>query len=57
MNIRKETPLIQVVDEPIYPLKKEDLSAIKGVVLGGFLGGFLIVVVLLIRRLVKTILM
>lgn len=56
MGLRKETPLIQMVDEPIYPLTKERISKFKGVVIGGFLGGFIICLILLVRRFFKMIL-
>lgn len=50
VTLRKETPLIQVIDKPILPLKKERFGKAKGIILGGFLGGFLIVLFLIIRR-------
>ena len=53
VTVRKETPLIQVIDQPILPLKKEKFGKAKGIVMGGFLAGFLIVLVLIIRRIVK----
>lgn len=53
VTLRKETPLIQVIDQPILPLKKEKFGKAKGIVMGGFLAGFLIVLVLIIRRIVK----
>ena len=42
VTLRKETPLIQVIDRPILPLKKEKFGKAKGIVLGGFLAGFLV---------------
>lgn len=53
--LRKETPLIQVIDRPILPLEKQRFGKLKGIILGGFLGGFLIVFVLIIRRILKTV--
>lgn len=55
MSLLKETPLIQVIDEPIYPLPKEKISKIKGFILGGILGGFLIIFILLLSRFFKNI--
>ena len=55
VTVRKETPLIQVIDQPILPLKKEKLGKAKGIVIGGFLVGFLVVLGLIIRKLLKTI--
>jgi hypothetical protein len=53
VTLRKETPLIQVIDRPILPLKKEKFGKAKGIVLGGFLAGFLVVLVLIMRRVLK----
>jgi uncharacterized protein involved in exopolysaccharide biosynthesis len=43
MELAQQTPLIQVIDTPIMPLRIEGFGKIKGIILGGFLGGFLIV--------------
>lgn len=51
--VRRETPLIQVLDRPIYPLKMERFRKLKGIVLGGGVAGFLVVFVLVIRRVFK----
>ena len=53
VTVRKETPLIQIIDRPILPLKKEQFGKAKGIVLGGFLAGFLIVFWLIVRRIIK----
>lgn len=53
VTLRKETPLIQVIDQPILPLQKEKFGKAKGIVMGGVLAGFLIVIVLLVRRVLK----
>jgi hypothetical protein len=50
VTLRKETPLIQVIDRPILPLPKERFGKAKALVLGGFLGGFLIVICLILKR-------
>lgn len=55
MSLLKETPLIQVIDEPIYPLKKEKFGKFKGIVLGGFLFGFVTTLFLVIRKIYKNI--
>ena len=54
--LRKETPLIQVIDQPILPLKKEKFGKAKGIVLGGILAGFLVAMVVSFRKLLKSIL-
>lgn len=56
VTLRKETPLIQVIDSPILPLKKEKFGRLKGLVLGGFLAVFLTVLVLIVRRFLKLVL-
>lgn len=53
VTLRKETPLIQVIDRPIFPLKKEKLGKVKGFVLGGFLAVFLMMLFLTGRRFLK----
>ena len=55
VTLRKDTPLIQVIDRPILPLKKEQFGKLKGIVLGGFLAGFLMVLGLIGRRVLKAI--
>lgn len=52
----KETPLIQVVDGPVLPLKKDKLGKIKGIILGGFLFGFLTLCYFTFRMFFKNIL-
>jgi LPS O-antigen subunit length determinant protein (WzzB/FepE family) len=43
LDLIQQTPLIQVIDAPIMPLEIERLGKLKGIILGGFIGGFLIV--------------
>lgn len=49
ISVRRETPLIQVLDKPIYPLEKVGFGKIKGIVYGGFFGGFMGVFILIFR--------
>lgn len=51
ISLRKETPLIQVIDKPILPLEKDKVGKAKGIVLGAFILAFLTVVYLLIKKL------
>lgn len=53
VTLRKETPLIQVIDRPILPLAKERFGKVKGILIGGFLGGFFALLYFTIRRLLK----
>ncbi len=54
LALMREEPLIQIIDTPIYPLKKEKLGKIKGVLLGGILSGFIICLILIGRKLLKN---
>jgi uncharacterized protein involved in exopolysaccharide biosynthesis len=53
MALRKETPLIQIIDRPTFPLEKEKVGKLKSLVLGGFLAGFLTVLYLVFTTLYK----
>ncbi len=55
ITLRNEKPLIQVLDRPILPLENDKLGKIKAIVIGGFLGGFLICLVLLFQRIYRQI--
>ncbi|RLJ73890.1 Wzz/FepE/Etk N-terminal domain-containing protein [Pedobacter alluvionis] len=50
LGLLKETPLVQIIDKPIYPLQKEQLGKSKGIVLGGFLFGFMAIMSLIVKR-------
>ena len=56
VTLRKETPLIQVIDQPILPLKKDRVGRAKAIVLGSFLFGFFAVAYLIIKKILKNIL-
>jgi uncharacterized protein involved in exopolysaccharide biosynthesis len=56
VSLRKETPLIQVIDKPILPLKKDKVSKLKSLLLGSFLAGFLTVLGLIFKKLFASIL-
>jgi len=53
VTVRKETPLIQVIDRPILPLPKENFGKVKGLVTGSLLLGILAILVLIARRILK----
>lgn len=50
VSLRKETPLIQIIDRPILPLKKDRFGKAKGIVIGGFLAGLLMLLGLVLKR-------
>ena len=50
VTVRRETPLIQVLDRPILPLKMERLGKAKGIIAGGFLVELMLIIVLMIKK-------
>lgn len=55
ISLRKETPLIQTIDKPILPLKKERLGKVKGIIIGGILAGVFIIIILIGRRVIHDV--
>lgn len=55
MTMAQETPIIQIVDTPILPLKKVKFGKLKGLIAGGMLAGFLATALILARRIYRTI--
>lgn len=55
VTLRKETPLIQIIDRPILPLAKVRFGKAQGILMGGILVGFLMVLGLIVRRVLKQI--
>jgi uncharacterized protein involved in exopolysaccharide biosynthesis len=53
VSLRKETPLVQLIDRPILPLEKDKVGRLKSLVLGGFLAGFLTVLYLVFGKLYR----
>jgi hypothetical protein len=50
ISLRQETPLIQVIDQPILPLDDDHITKTKATILGFILGCLLITFILIIRR-------
>ncbi len=50
ISLRRETPLIQVIDQPIYPLKKEVFGTPKGTIMGMIIFFLLTCIWLFFRR-------
>lgn len=48
--LRKETPLIKVIDSPILPLKKEKTGVVFGVILGSIIALFVSLLFLMIKN-------
>lgn len=55
ITLRKETPLIQLIDRPILPLEKEKFGKLKSIIVAGFLAGFLYILYLILGRLYKKV--
>ncbi|MBE7175739.1 MAG: lipopolysaccharide biosynthesis protein [Mucilaginibacter polytrichastri] len=56
VTLRRETPLIQVIDTPVYPLDIQRLGTIKAGIIGGFLFGFLVTGILFGRYILRSLL-
>ena len=54
VTLRKETPLIQAIDKPILPLNKSHFGKIKGIIIGGGVSFFLILIFLVSKRTIKN---
>jgi hypothetical protein len=54
VTLRRETPLIQIIDTPVLPLKKDKFGKLKGMILFGFLSCFLTIIFLLVKHAVKN---
>lgn len=50
MNLLNETPFISIIDTPVSPLKPKKMGKLKGIIIGGFLGSFLIIAFLILRN-------
>ena len=53
ITFRKEKPLIQVIDEPVLPLRKEKIGKAKGIIIGGIFSGFIFIVFIIFKRVIK----
>jgi len=54
VSVRRETPLIQVLDRPIYPLKIDRVRKLKGIIIGGFIAGLLMFLGLIMKRILSN---
>lgn len=55
MGLLKETPLIQVIDQPIYPLSVAKFGKFKGLVIGGFIFFVITILILILRKVIPDI--
>ena len=56
VTLRRETPLIQIIDSPILPLKKDKLGKVIGFLVGFFLLGFVSILFFVSKKYLKDIL-
>jgi hypothetical protein len=54
LSLRKETPLIQIIDTPVLPLEKKKMGRLKTGVLFAFAGGLLTALILLASAYLKA---
>ena len=55
ISLQKQTPLYQIIDEPSLPLLQEKPGKLTSLIIGGFIGAFIIMGILIVRRLLKTV--
>ncbi|RAJ85798.1 subunit length determinant protein [Chitinophaga dinghuensis] len=55
VTMAQEAPLIQIVDTPTLPLQTKKTGKAISIIVGGIIGGILITVYLIIRRIIKLI--
>lgn len=52
-SLKSSTPAIQLIDEPVSPLKPEGESLLKALIIGGFLGVFVGALIVIGRKIYK----
>lgn len=55
VTLRKDMPLIQIIDKPILPLPITQLTKFKGILLGSLLFGFFAITFFIIQKIFKNI--
>ncbi len=50
LALRRETPLIQVIDKPVLPLEADELSKLMGLFMGAFISSLLSILYLLAKQ-------
>jgi uncharacterized protein involved in exopolysaccharide biosynthesis len=56
ITLLKETPLYQIIDEPVLPLEMQKESRLKWLLIGGFLGGFIMIVFFTVKKAISYLL-
>jgi hypothetical protein len=55
VSLRKETPLIQIIDRPVFPLSVQEPNPLRSSIIGSFIFAFLGVIYLTIRMILRHI--
>ncbi|MBC7759201.1 MAG: lipopolysaccharide biosynthesis protein [Phormidesmis sp. FL-bin-119] len=55
ISLRKETPLVEVVDYPVLPLDVSETNRLSSLITGGFLGAVTAIIALLIVKLLRDV--
>lgn len=53
--LQRETPLIQMIDEPVLPLPNDKVSRLKSIITGGFIAVFLALFIITLKKAYTTI--
>jgi hypothetical protein len=53
LALMKEAPLIQIIDNPVYPVKENKTGVIKGAIIGAFLFCFMTIIVLTVMNTIR----
>ena len=56
ISLRKETPLVQLIDQPILPLEVSENNRKLAFILGGLIGGFIAMFFFIIRKMLLDVL-
>lgn len=53
--LMKETPLLEIIDQPVFPLAKQKFGKAKGIIFGGILFGFFSVIFIVVSKVFKSV--
>jgi hypothetical protein len=53
ISLRKETPLIQLIDRPIFPLEKISLDVFKSILVGSLFAGIISIIYIILVEVIK----
>jgi hypothetical protein len=56
LALMKETPLLEVIDQPVYPLTQDRFGKIKGFLIGYFLSSVLVIFFISVKRIIHKLL-